>query len=43
VPFPDAVIATLGIESDIEVWARDHHFPTMQKVLTKLRLFQEPP
>jgi predicted nucleic acid-binding protein len=43
VPFPDALIATLGIDNDIEVWARDPHFPMMQKVLPGLRLFQEPP
>lgn len=43
VPFPDAVIATVGIESDIEIWARDAHFPAMQKVLPRLKLFQEPP
>ncbi len=43
VPFPDAVIATLGIENDIEVWARDPYFPTMQKTLPGLKLFQEPP
>ncbi len=43
VPLPDAVIATLGIENDIEVWARDPHFPAMQTVLPKLKLFQEPP
>src|SRR6266581_1826265 len=42
VPFPDAVIATVGIENDIEVWARDLHFPTMQTILTRLKLFQEP-
>jgi predicted nucleic acid-binding protein len=43
VPFPDAVIATLGIENNIEVWARDPHFPAMRRVLPKLTLFQEPP
>jgi predicted nucleic acid-binding protein len=43
VPLPDVVIATLGIENDIEVWARDPHFPMMQAVLPRLRLFQEPP
>lgn len=43
VPFPDVVIATLGIENDIEVWARDPHFPVMQMVLPRLKLFQEPP
>jgi predicted nucleic acid-binding protein len=43
VPFPDVAIATLGIEHDLEVWARDPHFPMMQKVLPTLKLFQEPP
>jgi predicted nucleic acid-binding protein len=43
VPLADAVIATLGIENDIEVWSRDPHFPAMQKVLPRLKLFQEPP
>jgi predicted nucleic acid-binding protein len=43
VPFPDALIATLAIENDIEVWARDPHFSIMQKVLLQLKLFQEPP
>jgi predicted nucleic acid-binding protein len=43
VPFPDVVIATVGIEYDIEGWTRDPHFPTMQKVLSSLRMFPEPP
>src|SRR5258708_28460386 len=43
VPFPDAVIATLGIENNIEVWSRDPHFPVIQKVMPRLKLFQEPP
>src|SRR5262249_12877988 len=43
VPLLDAVVATLGIENDLEVWARDPHFPTMQKVLPRLKLFQELP
>jgi predicted nucleic acid-binding protein len=43
VPLPDVVIATLGMDLNIEVWSRDPHFPTMQKVLTALKLFQEPP
>ncbi|HUY31997.1 MAG TPA: PIN domain-containing protein [Pirellulales bacterium] len=42
VPFPDAVIATLAIENDIEVWARDPHFAMMQKALPQLKLFREP-
>jgi len=43
VPLPDVVIATVGIENDIEVWARDAHFSRMQSVLPRLKLFQEPP
>jgi predicted nucleic acid-binding protein len=43
VPLPDAVIATLGIENGIEVWTRDAHFSAMQKILSRLRLFPEPP
>lgn len=43
VPFPDALVATIAIENDLEVWARDPHLPTMQKILPHLKLFQEPP
>ncbi len=43
VPFPDAVIATVAMENDIEVWARDPHYPMMQPILPRLKLFQEPP
>ncbi len=43
VPFPDAVIATVGIEKDVEVWARDPHYSTMQTILPRLKLYQEPP
>lgn len=31
------------VENDIEVWSRDPHFPIMQKILPRLRLFTEPP
>lgn len=43
VPFPDAVIATVAMEGQMEVWARDPHFPMMQKVLPRLQLYHEPP
>lgn len=42
-PLPDVVIATLGIENDLEVWSRDPHFSMMQGALPRLKLFQEPP
>ena len=43
VPLSDAIIATLAIENDLEAWARDPHFPAMQRILPRLRLFHEPP
>jgi hypothetical protein len=43
VPFPDAVIVTLGMHLVIEVWSRDKHFPAIQLILPALKLFQEPP
>jgi predicted nucleic acid-binding protein len=43
IPMSDALIATLGIANDLEVWARDPHFPMIQTVLPALRLFAEPP
>lgn len=43
VPFPDVVTATLGIANNMEVWARDQHFPMMQNGLPALMLYQEPP
>ena len=43
VPLADAIIATVGMENGIEVWTRDPHFPMMQKILKRLRLFLEPP
>jgi predicted nucleic acid-binding protein len=43
VPFADAIIATLAIESNVELWARDVHFALIKGVLPSLRLFQEPP
>ena len=43
VPVPDAVIATLAMQLDIEVWTRDSHFAAMQRILPVLKLYQEPP
>jgi predicted nucleic acid-binding protein len=43
VPLADAIIATVGIENNIEVWTRDPHFRKMQQVLSRLRLFHELP
>ncbi|MBO0698444.1 MAG: PIN domain-containing protein [Zavarzinella sp.] len=43
VPFPDAVLATVAVVNNIELWTRDAHFPLIQKWLPALQLFQEPP
>ncbi len=43
IPFPDAVIATVAIANDIELWTRDAHFTLVQRVLPTLKLFVEPP
>jgi predicted nucleic acid-binding protein len=43
VPFPDALVAAIAIANAFEVWARDPHFPMMQKLLPHLKLFQESP
>jgi predicted nucleic acid-binding protein len=43
IPLPDAVLATLAILNDIELWTRDAHFALIQKSLPSLKLFQEPP
>lgn len=43
VPFQDAIIATVAIANDIELWTRDNQFRMIQGVLPQLRLFQEPP
>jgi predicted nucleic acid-binding protein len=43
VPLPDAVLVTLAIDRDVELWTRDKHFALMQPVLPALKLFQEPP
>jgi predicted nucleic acid-binding protein len=43
VPFTDVVIATVAIENDIELWARDAQFGLIQNVIPALKLFCEPP
>ena len=43
IPFADAVIATVAIVNDIELWTRDAHFTLVRGVLPALKLFAEPP
>lgn len=43
IPFTDAVIATVALANDVELWTRDAHFALVQNVLPALKLFSEPP
>jgi predicted nucleic acid-binding protein len=43
VPFSDALLASLAIELDMELWTHDAHFSQMQTVLSALKLFTPPP
>jgi predicted nucleic acid-binding protein len=43
IPFPDAVIATVAIVNDLELWTHDAHFSHVARVLPSLKLFTEPP
>ncbi len=42
-PLADALIATVAIDTSLELWNYDAHFPLIQTVLPQLKLFQEPP
>src|SRR4051794_29435906 len=41
VPLADAIIATVAMTNDIELWARDQHFPLIGQVMPALKLFKE--
>jgi predicted nucleic acid-binding protein len=41
VPLADAVIATVAMTNNVELWARDRHFLLIKQVMPALRLFQE--
>jgi predicted nucleic acid-binding protein len=43
IPLADAIIATLALDLDVELWHYDHHFNDIQKVLPQLKFLQEPP
>jgi predicted nucleic acid-binding protein len=42
VPFQDALLATVAILHNIELWTTDGHFRMMQSALPELRLMVEP-
>jgi predicted nucleic acid-binding protein len=43
IPLADAVLTTIGLSLDVEVWARDVHYKSAQQVFPAIRLFQESP
>jgi predicted nucleic acid-binding protein len=43
VPIVDAVLATVGLALDVEIWARDADFHHMQRVSSALKLYRENP
>jgi predicted nucleic acid-binding protein len=43
VPFADALIATVALEKNLELWHHDRHFLLIQQVIPSLQLFHAPP
>jgi len=43
VPFADAIVATLALHLDVELWTNDAQFTLIQRVLPSLRLFVPAP
>ena len=41
VPLADAIIATVAMTNNVELWARDQHFLLIKQVMPALKLFQE--
>lgn len=42
VPFQDAVVATIAVRADYELWCNDRHFVLMQGFFPALRLSTDP-
>jgi hypothetical protein len=38
----DAVLAVIAMSLEMDVWARDADFNNIQRVLTTLKLYQQP-
>jgi predicted nucleic acid-binding protein len=43
VPIADAVLATIAMKLDVEIWTRDTDFANMQRVSPALKLYRESP
>lgn len=39
VPFPDGIIATMGLKYKLPIWTNDRHFTGMSEILTGLALY----
>jgi predicted nucleic acid-binding protein len=42
VPFPDALIATVAVRTNLPLWTYDTHFNTICSALPALKLFEGP-
>ncbi|MHB1036981.1 MAG: PIN domain-containing protein [Pirellulales bacterium] len=42
VPFADAILATVAMETGLTLWTRDTHFGRIQSALPRLTLLEEP-
>lgn len=42
VPFPDALIATVAVRTNLPLWTYDTHFNTIRSALPALKLFEGP-
>ncbi len=42
VPLTDALLASLALRMNVELWAHDKLFPAIQKLVPNLRLYAEP-
>lgn len=43
IPLADAVLTTVALALDIEIWARDIHYQAAQQIFPSLKLYQESP
>ena len=41
IPFTDALLATVAVSLDVELWVRDQHFVDIQSRIPGLKLYRE--
>ena len=42
IPFPDAIILSVAIHHNLEIWSSDSHFALAHRILPELRLYSSP-